>query len=468
MDLNPLKIDRGQTVARARRKSGSWVARLLILALFGAALVYFRVPLLAAADRWRLPRVRAIQAVETSALSNSAVSGMASNGYIVPRVRAALSADAPGRIVELNVHEGTVVKQGEVVARLYFEEFAAMLRAAEAEVLAAGATTTRALAEAQTLRKAEGAQRARLAAAQARLTVAQTDLDLATREHARLAQLEPQGFASAQALDQAASAVQRFRSLLQSEQASLDLAAGELAQASAAVAAADAAVAEAAARITVAEANREQAAATLDKTYVRAPFDGVVVLKDAEIGEVVSPNSLGGNSRGSVATMVDFASLEAQVELPETNISGVNIGDPAAIFLDSYPTHRYEGRVDRIWPTANRQKASIEVRVLFLAPDERLRPEMGVRVVFSPSASDTASASAEQGQIRLPAGCVLRSATGSYVLIVDRGRLRQQVVELGPEASGSYTIKAGVRVGELVVRDPAEGLAAGDRVLLEE
>src|SRR6185436_3600221 len=100
-----------------------------------------------------------------------------------------------------------------------------------------------------------------------------------------------------------------------------------------------------------AQSQRDQAAATLAKTAVRAPFDGVVVLKDAEIGEVVSPNALGGNSRGSVATMVDFSTLEAQVELPETSISSVVIGAKALIFLDAFPEERYEGRVDRIWPT---------------------------------------------------------------------------------------------------------------------
>jgi multidrug resistance efflux pump len=111
------------------------------------------------------------------------------------------------------------------------------------------------------------------------------------------------------------------------------------------------------------------------------------VLKDAEVGEVVSPNVQGGSSaRGSVVTMVDFASLEVQAEVPETSLAAVVVGRGASIYLDAFPEKAYAARVDRIWPTANRTKATVEVRVAFLERDERLRPEMGVRVVFEAEA----------------------------------------------------------------------------------
>src|SRR6185436_18598851 len=119
----------------------------------------------------------------------------------------------------------------------------------------------------------------------------------------------------------------------------------------------------------------------LDKTDVRAPFDGIVVLKDAEVGEVVSPNVQGGsNARGAVCTMVDFDSLEVQANVPESALSSVLLQAPADVYLDAFPDDRYEGVVDRIWPTADRQKATVEVRVRLVKKDDRLRPEMGVRI----------------------------------------------------------------------------------------
>src|SRR5690606_1372654 len=129
-------------------------------------------------------------------------------------------------------------------------------------------------------------------------------------------------------------------------------------------------IAVARAQVDVAKAIEEHAAATLDKTFVRAPFDGIVVLKDAEVGEVVSPNSQGGsNARGSVCTMVDFDSLEVQADVPETSLASVRIGAPVAIYLDAFPGRTYPGKVSRIWPTADRQKASIQVRIVFAARD---------------------------------------------------------------------------------------------------
>src|SRR5690606_7887824 len=108
---------------------------------------------------------------------------------------------------------------------------------------------------------------------------------------------------------------------------------------------------------------------------VRAPFSGVVVLKDAEVGEVVSPNVMGGAStRGAVATLVDFASLEVQADVPETSLKAVTVGAPARVFLDAFPERPYAGEVSRVWPTADRQKATVEVRVRLLEPDQRLRP----------------------------------------------------------------------------------------------
>jgi len=218
--------------------------------------------------------------------------------------------------------------------------------------------------------------------------------------------------------------------------------------------------------IAVDEAARELAAATLAKTEVRAPFDGIVVLKDAEVGEVVSPNSQGGsNARGSVCTMVDLNSLEAQAEVQETSMSAVEIGAPATVYLDAYPDRPYRGVVDRIWPTANRQKATIEVRIAFEEPDSRLRPEMGVRVVFGTAPS--AETADREPAILVPEGAVVELSGDYGVFLLERDVVRFAPVKLGERRSGRVNVRSGLQAGQRIVLDPPLTLNPGDRVRVQ-
>jgi RND family efflux transporter MFP subunit len=247
------------------------------------------------------------------------------------------------------------------------------------------------------------------------------------------------------------------RSLLESAQAAV-------VQAQKRVGMESAAVAEAQAHVAVLEAIRDEAKATLEKTEVRAPFDGVVVLKDAEVGEVVSPNSQGGSSRGSVATMVDFKTLEVEVEMPERSIEAVKVGAATRIFLDAHPDHPYAGKVTRIWPTANRSKATIEVRASFDAPDEQLRPEMGARVVFLEGAAAPIDASKPPDGVLVPAGAIVKSGGATSVFVLERDRVRVVAVAAGEERSGRVLVSKGLSGQERVVVDPPPRLADGDRV----
>ncbi len=397
MDLEKLSIDRGSGPKRAYRPRSPWLRWVLI---GGAvlALWFFRNPLLRMVQgpgsaETELPRLESASSPEGRAPASVAgsdprprktapVSGASANGYLVARRRAALSADTPGRIVELNVQEGTVLKEGDVVARLFSDEAEATLRRTEADLAgadvavrsaqAAIVASERRLAEARALVGTATSQRDEV---QAGLTFAEQDFD-------RTKRLVDRGAVTKEQL-------QRAQSTLDQARARLTGAEFALVQVNAGVSSAESNVAvsvlqkeEAEARIQSLSAVRDLARATLDKTIVRAPFDGVVVLKDAEVGEVVSPNALGGQSRGSVATMVDFSTLEVQVELPETSLDSVEIGQSAEVYLDAFSKEQFQGTVERIWPTANRQKATIEVRVRLETIDPRMRPEMGARVVF--------------------------------------------------------------------------------------
>ena len=265
-----------------------------------------------------------------------------------------------------------------------------------------------------------------------------------------------------------AADLQRIEAELATQEAGVLAARAALERARAEVGSAKAGVAEAKASIPVQEALRDQAAATLAKTVVRAPFDGVVVLKDAEIGEVVSPNSQGASSRGSVATMVDFASLEVQVELPETSIGAVTAGGPAQIFLDAYPRKSYAGRVDRVWPTANRQKGTIEVRVAITEPDEDLRPEMGARVTFQAEDAEASAVQADEpgkpANPRLASNAVVELDGVAHVFLVDRDKVRATPVSIGERRGNQVEILSGLEVGAPVVANPPPDLQDGDRV----
>ncbi len=466
MDLQKLKIDRGP--ARPRRRGGlsGWLIPLLLLA--GAGWI-FRAPLVRSLDRLRLPLVEVAQAQKADALAAGAISGTAANGYIVARSRAALSADAPGRIVEIRVEEGSVVKKGEIVARLYSEEFEASLRNAEAEVDLARAGIVSAEARLAEVRREVPVLEALVSAAKARLERAAAGGELADRELKRIEELEAKDVQSASQLDRARTTARQAQSDREAERAYLLAARGSLESGRAAIVTNEAVLAEARAQVPVSEARRDQAQAILDKTFVRAPFDGVVVLKDAEVGEVVSPNSLGSNSRGSVVTMVDFASLEVQVELPETSIRAVRVGAPVRIFLDAYPDQPYTGSVRRIWPTANRQKATIEVRVTFESPDEHLRPEMGVRVVFRDSQEDVDDPTLVQPSrgIILPEACLVREGGSSGLFVLERDVASWRAVDVAERRGGRVNVLTGVEPGEWVVLNPPSDLSDGDRVRYE-
>ncbi|MBL8841298.1 MAG: efflux RND transporter periplasmic adaptor subunit [Planctomycetes bacterium] len=456
----------------AKRRSGGGgklLPALLLLTAIGA-IALFWPRLRGWVDRVRLPEVEIAVAVAPSPLAASAVSGTSANGYVVASKRAALSADAPGRIVEMNVVEGSVVKKGFVVARLYSDEYKAALDRASAELASSESAVARAeqetgAARGEVVRLQRSAEAAAAALDEARATLLQAQQRLARAE-----QMVADDVESRQWLDDARADAGRAAAAERAAAAQLAAAAAATARGEQQIAVQEALHAEARSRVAVAKAAREQAQATFDKTEVRAPFDGVVVLKDAEVGEVVSPNSQGGNSRGSVATMVDFATLEVQVEMPERTISAVAVGAPATIFLDAFPDRGYAGEVTRIWPTANRSKATIEVRVRFAAPDERLRPEMGARVVFrSKDAAPLAESAPAPKGVLVPERALRQGAAGPIVWVVRGGDAVQQVAVAASEASGGRVlVTKGLAPRDRVVVDPPAGLADGDRVRSKE
>jgi RND family efflux transporter MFP subunit len=472
VDLSRLTIERtpAPTAPRGgRRRRPSWIAPSVVVLLLGGAAFLFRGPLQETLDRFTSKEVEVATAVKSSPLLAGAIEGTAANGYVVADRRAALSADTPGRIVELNVREGSFVKKGDVVARLYADEYKAGLARAQAEVAAQKKTVLRAGSDLVVAQSNAATQQTAITAAQGIVETAVATLTQARLKLERAEKLVEDKVENQQTLDDARAENDRAVGSHKNALALLETARAGAVEAQSRVSAAQAVVDEAQAQLPAFEAARDLAQATLDKTEVRAPFTGIVVLKDAEVGEVVSPNAQGAQSRGSVATMVDFESLQVQVEMPERNITAVAVGAPVKIFLDAFPDLPYAGKVERVWPTANRQKATIEVRASFDQRDERLRPEMGVRVVFLPKGAGAGAAAGgakETGTegVLVPESCVVRDGGKTYVFKVEREIARKVELALGEPRNGKYVVEHGLAGGEQLVANPPARLADGERV----
>lgn len=218
------------------------------------------------------------------------------------------------------------------------------------------------------------------------------------------------------------------------------------------------------AQLEAAQAQADLAAVNLENTRVRAPFDGTVLRKDAEVGEMVAPSSAGGGlTRTAIATMADLATLEVEVDVNEAYIAQIDGDQAARITLDAYPDTSFAGRVRQVVPTADRQKATVMVKVSILDRDPRILPEMGAKVVFLRDANQAQGRPAAR-RVRVPAAAVVTTQDGAYVWIVTDDEVRKREIEAGPANGDQIEVRNGLSGGEAVVLSPPAGLEDGDRV----
>lgn len=330
--------------------------------------------------------------------------GLTANGYVVARTKASVSSKVPGRLASLAYEEGDRVPAGAIIAVLEAAEYEAAVGLAEAELLAA--------------------QAARHEAAAALLQ--------AQRAHVRAQALSSESLLAVEALEDAATAVDVLQARLEASTARLQVARHAL---------------------TIARAN-------LENTRVRAPFAGTVLRKDAEVGEVVAPSVGGGLTRGAVVTMADLSTLEVEVDVNEAYIASIERDQAAEVTLDAYPRERFPGRVRQVVPTADRQKATVLVRVAIDSADPRILPEMGARVSFR-SAADAAH---EPLRVFVPAAAVRSDGTETIVYVIADGRAQRRVVVAGPVSGDEREVRDGLSGGEQLVLDPPATLVHGARL----
>jgi RND family efflux transporter MFP subunit len=298
------------------------------------------------------------------------------------------------------------VREGEIVARLESADYAAALAQARADLASAGAAVLQARADRDQLR----------------------------RDHERQQQLLAGGSISRQQAEAVES---------------------EMKAAEAEVAVREAQVEAARAAIGVAQAN-------LENTLIRAPFDGTVLRKDAEVGEVVAPAVTGGGlTRGAVVTMADLETLEVEVDVNEAYIAQIRDAQPTRIQLNAYPDTTFAGRVRQIVPTADRQRATVLVKVSVLDRDPRILPEMGATVEFLEGGP--AAAAAAPARVFVPADAVRNEGGEEVVWLVREGRLEMRRIEAGPVSAGAREVRSGLTGGEQVVVEGPEDLEEGAR-----
>lgn len=389
-DLSKLRINRDAAPAPVRKA----FARNLVI--FGVAFVVVAATAFTMKAR-AVPTVQVVTATlnGTSGSPAAGATSVTANGYVVARTKASVSAKTAGRLTYLGVSEGSYVRRGNVIARLDNADFQAAVSQAQANIATADATVIEATA----------------------------DRDQLAREAKRLRDIR---------------ATNPTLVSLQDQESAESRAAQAAARLNAAMA-----------RRRSAEAGLRMAEANNENTIIRAPFTGTVLRKDAEVGEVVAPSVGGGLTRGAVVTMADLTTLEVEVDVNEAYIGRIAGGRPARITLDAYPDTTFRGAVRQVVPTADRQRATVQVKVSIDDHDPRILPEMGAKVDFlEPVQRTGGAATPARTSIRVPAAAVKSDAGASVVWIVRDGRLTKRPVTTGPVSGGFLEVRSGLNGGE--------------------
>jgi HlyD family secretion protein len=330
-----------------------------------------------------------------------------SSGYVVAQRKAAIASKASGRLEWLGVTEGSRVKAGDVIARLDARDVAAQLDSANANVKVAFAAIEQAEAENRD----------------------------ATVSLSRTQDLVKQKFVSPSALDQAKARADR----------------------------AVAGVASAKAGVAVAEANARNAQVAVDYTHIRAPFDGIILSKSANVGDMVTPFSSAADSKGAVVTMADMSTLEVEADVSESSLSKISVGQPSEITLDALPDVRFRGTVSRIVPTVDRAKATVMTKVRFEAIDPRVLPEMSAKVSFL---SQTVTTEQQKPMTAVNADALAQRDGKTVVVVVRDNKGVVVPVSPGNKIGDLTAITGDVRTGEKAVVKPAADLHDGTLVKL--
>jgi RND family efflux transporter MFP subunit len=414
MPADSSKPDLGSLRIHDRQRAKSGMGRRVLYASI-PVVIFGAIVATAFALRSQKPVVEVATAAKPDA--EGPQTALNASGYITPRRRATIAAKITGRVTGVFFDEGTRVKEGQLLATLDDSDYKRALDAAKAD---------------------RDSTQAAIADLEVQLRNAEIELR-------RAQQLRDSGVQTQEALDNASTNADSLR---------------------AKIALAKVQVAGAGTRIAVAEQ-------AVDNCTIRAPFPGIVVSKDAQVGEMVSPVSAGGGfTRTGIATIVDMKSNEMEVDVNELYIARVKEGQLVKATLDAFPNDPYDAKVRTVIPTADRQKATVKVRISFLKLDDKILPDMGVKVAFleeeKPAAKrkgtgPEAVAFIPKSAVRLDA-----NSNASFVYLLRDGKVERRAVSLGVDRGTDVAVVAGLTPGDSVVVKGPESLHDGDKVEIRQ
>ena len=400
-DLSKLKISDSVRTFRPARSRKKIYLAIFIVLAIVAAVLYFN-GILSTAIPVEVATVSQVYPSQTLSQLNA-------SGYVVAQRKAAVASKTTGRLVALMVEEGSRVKEGQIIARLENEDVVASLNQAEAN----------------------------LKAARANLEEAKAQMEDNLRTFNRYKQLVDGGYVA---------------------RSQFDTAEAQYLRAKATVAASEAAV-------NAAEAAVQGARVAVDYTFIRAPFDAVVLTKNADIGDIVTPLGAAANAKAAVVTIADLGSLQMEADVAETNLGLVKKGQPCEIQLDALPDSRFRGVVHAIVPTVDRSKATILVKIRFTNKDPRILPEMRAKVAFL---SRQLKEEEQKSVTAVPPSSLVIKGNQTFVFAVRENRVEEKQIKLGQPFGDMMEVLAGVEAGEKVVIKPPKKLRNGSRVKILE
>jgi RND family efflux transporter MFP subunit len=400
-DLSQLKIEKSASPSKPRKRKESILAAGAIIGLI-LLLILFSQGILSPAIEVEVVSVTQVYPSQAFTILNS-------SGYVVAQRKAAVASKVTGRLISLSVEEGSNVKKGQIIARLENDDVVAARDQAEAN----------------------------LNATRYSLEQAKAELRNATLTFERNKELLTQGFVS---------------------KAEYDASEARHSSAQAAVAASEAAV-------RAGKAALQGAQVAVEYALIRAPFDAVVLTKNADIGDIVTPIGAAAEAKAAVVTIADMDSLQVETDVSESNLYQVKIGQPCEIQLDALPNVRFKGAVHMIVPTADRSKATVMVKVRFADKDPRILPEMSAKVAFL---SREVKSDEQNSRTALNPSAIVEQKGKKMVFLVIENKVKETPVEPGAPLGDMVEVLGGVKAGDRVVLKPLNKMKNGVRIKVLE
>ena len=396
-DLSKLKIDRNGATGLTKRKRKSGLMVTLVVAIVSVLFL--------------IVYFRSITAIEiesatvTTAYPSQSFTLLNATGYVVAQRKAAVASKATGRVEWLGVTEGSKVKKGEVIAQLENKDVSATMEQAAASVKVA----------------------------EANLQQGKAELTNAKRSFKRTEDLLAKNFISQSVYDVAVARLRKSQAAVIGYQAA----------------------------IGAARAGHHVAQISVEQTLIRAPFDGVVLTKSANIGDVVTPFSSALNSKGAVVTMADMDTLEVEADVSESNLHKVKLEQPCEIQLDALPAVRLRGTVQRIVPTVDRSKATVLVKVKFIDRDPNVLPEMSAKIAFL---EKEMPADQRTSRTVIQPDAIVQRNNKNVVFLIKEEKAVEIPIEIGLEIGDMIEVLKGPKPGDKIVLRPGKDLDNGDMV----